>query len=55
MNSTEARFILEACQTGDLDGADPKIAEALRVMESDPELADWFAASQELEDRKSVV
>ena len=47
MNSLEARFILEACRAGDLDASDPKIAGALQAMESDPELAQWFAASQE--------
>ena len=47
MNSLEAKFILEACRAGELDASDPKIAEALEAMESDPELAQWFAASQE--------
>ncbi len=47
MNSLEAKFILEACRAGDLDESDPKIAEALQAMESDPELAQWFAATQE--------
>jgi len=47
MNSLEARFILEACRAGNPDDSDPKIAEALRAMESDPELAQWFAATQE--------
>ena len=47
MNSLEARFILEACRAGDLDESDPKIAGALQAMESDPELAQWFAATQE--------
>ena len=47
MNSLEARFILEACRAGDLDASEPKIAGALQAMESDPELAQWFAASQE--------
>ncbi len=49
MNSLEAKFILEACRSGELDAEDPKIAEALRAMESDPELARWFAAEQELD------
>ena len=49
MNSLEAKFILEACRSGDLDASDPKIAEALQAMESDPELANWFAATQELD------
>ena len=49
MNSLEARFILEACRVGELDESDPKIAEALQAMESDPELAQWFAATQELD------
>jgi hypothetical protein len=46
MNSLEARFILEACRAVDLDASDPKIAGALQAMESDPELAQWFAATQ---------
>jgi hypothetical protein len=49
MNSLEAKFILESRRAGELDDADPKIAEALRAMESDPELARWFAANQELD------
>lgn len=49
MNSLEARFILEACRAGDLDASEPKIAEALQAMESDPELARWFAASQDFD------
>jgi hypothetical protein len=47
MNSLEAKFILEACRASGLDASDPKIAEALQAMESDPELAQWFAATQE--------
>jgi len=49
MNSLEARFILEACRDGRLDADDPKIVEAMQAMEADPELASWFAASQELD------
>lgn len=49
MTSLEAKFILEACRSGDLDGDDPKIAEAMRAMESDPALARWFAETQELD------
>lgn len=49
MNSLEAKFILEACRSGDLDADDPKIAEALRALESDAELARWFAEVQELD------
>lgn len=49
MNSLEAKFILEACRSGDLDGDDPKIAEALRALEADPELARWFAEAQSLD------
>ena len=48
MNSLEARFILEACRSGEI-AADPKIAEALQAVKSDPELARWFAAAQELD------
>jgi hypothetical protein len=49
MNSLEAKFILEACRAGDVDESDPRIAEALQAMESDPELAHWFAVTQELD------
>jgi hypothetical protein len=49
MNSLEAQFILEACRAGDLDATDPKIAGAMQDMASDPELAGWFAATQELD------
>lgn len=49
MNSLEAKFILEACRSGELDADDPKIAEALRMLGSDPELARWFADAQELD------
>lgn len=49
MNSLEAKFILEACRSAELDASDPKIAEALHLMESDPALAQWFAATQELD------
>jgi len=49
MNSLEAKFILEACRAGEIDASDPKLAEALQAMESDPELARWFAAAQELD------
>jgi hypothetical protein len=49
MNSLEAKFILEACRAGNLDAADPKVAEALQAMQSDAELARWFAATQELD------
>lgn len=49
MNSLEAKFILEACRSGELDADDPRIAEALRAMESDSELARWFAEAQQLD------
>lgn len=49
MNSLEAKFILEACRSGELDADDPRIAEALHAAESDPELARWFAEAQSLD------
>lgn len=49
MNSLEAKFILEACRSGELDANDPKIAEAMQAMESDPAVARWFADAQELD------
>jgi hypothetical protein len=54
MNSLEARFILQSCRVGEFDTSDPKMAGALRAVESDPELASWFAASQEF-DRLTVA
>ena len=53
MNSLQARFILEACRSGQDDASDPKMIEAQQAMESDPELAQWFAASQELD--RSII
>lgn len=49
MNSLEVKFILEACRAGDLDPDDPKIAEAIRAMDADPALGEWWAANQELD------
>jgi hypothetical protein len=49
MNSREAKFILEACRSADLDASDSNIAEALEAMRSDPELAEWFAASRQFD------
>ena len=49
MNSLEVKFILEACRAGDLDPDDPKIAEAIRAMDADPALGDWWAANQEFD------
>jgi hypothetical protein len=49
MNSLEAKFILEARRSGELDASDAKLAEALQAMETDPELARWVAAVQDLD------
>jgi hypothetical protein len=49
MNSLEAKFILESRRADAPDDADPKIADALLAVESDPELARWFAATQEVD------
>lgn len=39
MNRDEARILLESSRPGGQDAADPRVAEALRVAETDPELA----------------
>jgi hypothetical protein len=42
MNSAEAKKILILFRPGLADGQDPEIAEALKVVDTDPELAAWF-------------
>ena len=39
MNRDEARILLESTRPGGQDAADPRVAEALRLAEADPELA----------------
>ena len=43
MNNKQAREILLSYRPGRDDTSDPQIAEALRLLDQDPELASWFA------------
>lgn len=45
MNRDEARFLLSAVRTDRVDRNDPRVNEALRLVEEDPELRSWFEAS----------
>lgn len=49
MNREEARKILAVLRLGERDKLDPFFAEALRQVESDPELARWFAEEKEFD------
>jgi hypothetical protein len=46
MNRTQAQFILGACPPGRPLPDDPEVAEALLLLETDPELARWWAATR---------
>ncbi|HTJ77479.1 MAG TPA: hypothetical protein VL357_00635 [Rariglobus sp.] len=46
MNTTEAKFILQACRPGGQDATDPRFADALAQARQDPALADWFFREQ---------
>jgi hypothetical protein len=43
MDSGEAKKILQLYRPGTTDALEPQMAEALQVVQSDPELAHWFA------------
>jgi len=45
MNRDEARFLLSAVRADRVDRSDARVAEALRLVEEDPELRHWFEAS----------
>ena len=51
MNSQEARLVLQAHRPNDLDATQPAFAEALALVENDPELKAWWEAQQAF-DRK---
>jgi hypothetical protein len=51
MDKQEARLVLQAHRATDLDTTQPAFAEALALVESDPELKVWWEAQQEF-DRK---
>lgn len=56
MERDEARHILELCRPGsDDDPQDPMIAEAMTVLEADPELQSWFAEQQAVDARISAA
>ena len=46
MNTTEAKFILQACHPDGQDATDSRFAEALEQAKHDPALADWLAREQ---------
>ncbi len=46
MNTTEAKFILQARRPDGQDDADPRFAEALEQARRDPALAGWMAREQ---------
>jgi hypothetical protein len=46
MNTTEAKFILQACRPDGRDAADPRFTEALEQARRDPALAAWLAREQ---------
>jgi len=46
MNTTEAKFILQARRPDGQDDADPRFAQALEQARRDPALAEWFAREQ---------
>ncbi len=49
MNREEAKFILQAYRPGTSDADDPQFAEALAMLERDPELAEWYEREQEFD------
>jgi anti-sigma factor RsiW len=49
MTREEAQFILHAYRPNGEDAHDPQFQEALALVRSDPELAQWFAGEQELD------
>lgn len=46
MNTTEAKFILQACRPDGQDATDPRFEGALAQARQDPVLAEWFAREQ---------
>lgn len=49
MNTTEAKFILQARRPNGQDDADPRFSEALEQARRDPSLASWLAREQALD------
>lgn len=50
MTKEEAKFILAALHNNEKERFDPGVTEALRMAETDPDLADWFADMLEFDD-----
>jgi len=50
MDNEQAKTILSAWRRGDATEGDPLLELALALMESDPELAEWFAEQQDFDD-----
>lgn len=46
MNRPEAKAILELCRPGQPAASDPRVAEALALAQTDPELREWFTQQQ---------
>jgi len=46
MDKQEAKLVLQAARPNDLDGTQPIFAEALALVQSDPELQTWWEAQQ---------
>jgi len=49
MNIDEAKFILNASRSNESTESDPKLAEARRELETNPELARWFDSLQQFD------
>ena len=50
MNREQAKEILLTYRQGSDDTAHPEIAEALQLLDQDPELARWFEAQQRVDE-----
>jgi hypothetical protein len=46
MNLDEAKYLLAACRSGEVDKSDPAIAPALELARKDPDLGRWLAEQQ---------
>jgi len=49
MDTQQAKFILQSWRASGADAGDSHFADALRQLERDPELAEWFAREQALD------
>lgn len=55
MNSDEARQILQVYRAGGQDASDPKFAEALALLKTDLELAQWFDEQRRFDRQVAVA